>query len=90
MNVEIEVYYHTDQTSSLQKMDMGFHITDCETRTMTFCNIVGFAPADDAKIIMLVRLEHPQTNELAAATVVPLWTDIFLNIANDLEIPRRN
>ena len=45
MNVEIEVYYHTDQTSSLQKMDMGFHITDCETRTMTFCNIVGFAPA---------------------------------------------
>ena len=45
MSVEVEVYYHTDQTSSLQKMDMGFHITDCETRFMTFCNIVGFAPA---------------------------------------------
>ena len=44
MNVEIEVYYHTDQTSSLQKMDMGFHITDCETRVMTFCSIIGFAP----------------------------------------------
>ena len=45
MSVEVEVYYHTEQTSSLQKMDMGFHITDCETRFMTFCSIVGFAPA---------------------------------------------
>lgn len=45
MSVEIEVYYHTDQTSSLQKMDMGFHITDCETRFMTFCSVIGFAPA---------------------------------------------
>ena len=45
MSIEVEVYYHTNQTSSLQKMDMGFHITDCEIRVMTFCNIVGFAPA---------------------------------------------
>ena len=45
MSVEVEVYYHTDQTSNLQKMSMDFHITDCETRVMTFCSIVGFAPA---------------------------------------------
>ena len=24
---------------------MGFHITDCETRLITLCSIVGFAPA---------------------------------------------
>ena len=45
MSVEIEVYYHTDQTRNLEKMGMDFSITDCEIRVMTFCNIVGFAPA---------------------------------------------
>ena len=45
MSVEIEVYYHTDQTRNLEKMDMDFHITDCEIRVITLCNIVGFAPA---------------------------------------------
>jgi len=39
---------------------------------------------------MLVRLEEPKTNPYAANTVVPLWTQIFLNIVNDLEISKRN
>jgi hypothetical protein len=42
---EVEVYYHTDQTRNLEKMDMDFHITDCETRLITLYNIVGVAPA---------------------------------------------
>lgn len=45
MGVEVEIYYHTDQTRNLEKMDMDFHITDCEIRTITLLNIVGFAPA---------------------------------------------
>ena len=54
MSIEIEVYYHTDQTSSLQKMGMGFHITDCETRLMTLCNVAGANPTTLHKVISLV------------------------------------
>jgi len=56
----------------------------------TITTFVGFAPADDAKMIMLVRLEEPKNDPYAASTVVPLWTDIFLNVAHDLEISKRN
>ena len=59
-----------------------------ENKTIT--TFVGFAPADNAKMIMLIRLEEPKNNPYAANTVVPLWTKIFLAVANDLEITRRN
>jgi cell division protein FtsI/penicillin-binding protein 2 len=59
-----------------------------ERKTNT--TFVGFAPADNARMIMLVRLEEPKTSLYASPTVVPIWTEIFLSIANDLEIPKRN
>ena len=51
---------------------------------------IGFAPSSDPKMIMLVRLSEPQTSGYAATTVVPVWNDIFLEIVDDLEIPKRN
>jgi len=59
-----------------------------EDKTIT--TFVGFAPSEDAKMIMLIRLEEPKNSPYAANTVVPLWTNIFLAVANDLEITRRN
>ena len=59
-----------------------------EDKTIT--TFVGFAPADDAQMIMLTRLEEPKTSSFASITVVPVWTDIFLAIADDLEIVKRN
>jgi len=59
-----------------------------EDKTIT--TFVGFAPADDPQMIMLVRLQEPKTSSFASVTVVPVWTDIFLSIADDLEITRRN
>lgn len=56
----------------------------------TITTFVGFAPADDAKMIMLVRMEEPKTSQFASPTVVPVWTNIFLSIVNDLEITQRN
>ncbi len=83
---KLKDYYIAGKTGTAEvaKKEGGYE----EDKTIT--TFIGFTPADDAKMIMLVRLEHPQTDELAAATVVPLWTDIFLSIANDLEIPKRN
>lgn len=56
----------------------------------TITTFTGFAPADDAQMVMLVRMEEPKTSQYASPTVVPLWTNIFLGIVNDLEITKRN
>ncbi len=80
-------YYIAGKTGTAQvakKDGTGYE----DNKTIT--TFVGFAPADDAKMIMLVRLEEPKNDPYAASTVVPLWTDIFLNIAHDLEISKRN
>lgn len=84
---QLKEYYIAGKTGTAQvaKKD-GTGYEDDKTIT-TF---VGFAPANDAKMIMLVRLEEPKNDPYAASTVVPLWTDIFLNIVHDLEISRRN
>ncbi len=52
--------------------------------------VVGFAPIENPKMIMLVRLEEPQTASFSTLTAAPLWEKIFLAIADDLEITRKN
>lgn len=59
-----------------------------EDKTNT--TFVGFVPAEDAEMIMLIRLEEPKTSPYAALTAVPLWKDIFEAVADDLEIERIN
>ncbi len=83
----LEEYYIAGKTGTAQvaKKDGTGYESD-----KTITTFVGFAPADDAKMIMLVRLEEPKNDQFAASTVVPLWTDIFLNVVHDLEISKRN
>ncbi len=52
--------------------------------------VIGFSPAEDPKMVMIVRLEEPQTASFASLTTVPLWQDIFLEIADDMEIVKVN
>ena len=52
--------------------------------------VVGFAPADNPKMIMLIKLEEPKTARFASLTTVPIWRDIFLAIADDMEIKKNN
>jgi len=49
---------------------------------------IGFAPATDARFIMLVKIENPQSGTLANLTVLPLWMKIFDTIKDDLGVPR--
>lgn len=84
---QLKDYYIAGKTGTAQvakKDAVGYE----EDKTIT--TFIGFAPADNAKMIMLVRLEEPKNNPYASNTVVPLWTEIFLNIVNDLEISKRN
>lgn len=53
----------------------------------TNVTFVGFAPAEDPKFVMLVRLHKPTASTFSADTAVPLWLDIakdlflYFNIA---------
>jgi len=58
-----------------------------EEKTNT--TFVGFAPAEDAQMIMIVRMEEPKSSPYAALTAVPVWKDIFEAIADDLEIQHK-
>lgn len=57
---------------------------------ITNTTVVGYAPASDPKIIMLVKLEEPQISTYASYTSVPIWRDIFLAIKDDLGIQKAN
>ena len=46
----------------------------------TIASFIGFAPADDAKFIMLVMLREPSSSPWASETAAPLW----YSIAKDL------
>ncbi len=46
----------------------------------TIASFVGFAPADDAKFVMLVMLHEPKSSPWASETAAPLW----YSIARDL------
>jgi len=52
--------------------------------------VIGFAPSNDPKMIMLVKLQEPKSAGFASLTTVPVWRDIFLAIADDLEIQKQN
>ena len=42
--IELDVFFHTDKTASLQELDLDYNVEDCEIRTMCFMEIVAIAP----------------------------------------------
>jgi len=41
-------------------------------------------------MIMLIRLEEPQTAGFSSLTTAPIWEELFLAIADDLGIKKEN
>ena len=71
-------------TAEIPKPDRKGYYWD---RTNT--TFVGFSPVENAKMIMLVKIEQPKIDTFAATTAVPIWIEIFNAIADDLEIPKK-
>ncbi len=69
------VYKNTDQiagkTGTAQIPVNGRYSPD-----ETIASFIGFAPYDDPKFVMLVKLERPKTSIWAAETAAPLWKEI--------------
>lgn len=72
-------------TAQVAKSDGVGYLDDLSNATA-----VGFAPYDNPKFIMIVKLEEPQVSTYASYTSAPVWRDIFLAIKDDLEIREEN
>lgn len=82
--IKYNIAAKTGTAQVAKKNEAGYE----ENKTIT--SFIGFAPSDDPQMIMITRLEEPKNSQFASLTVVPTWTDIFLAIADDLEIVKRN
>ena len=83
----LEQYDIAAKTGTAQVLDSekGGYKNDATNDT-----VIGFAPSENPKMIMLVKLEEPQIAHFASLTTVPVWKEIFLAIADNLEIPKKN
>ena len=55
--------------------------------TQTVASFIGFAPPDDPKFVMLVKLRAPTKSPWAAETAAPLWFEIADKLYMLLNIP---
>jgi len=51
MILEIDIFFHTDTTSTLKDLDINYPLSDCETRKVTFYSIdaIGVFIDDDSE-----------------------------------------
>lgn len=55
--------------------------------TKTIASFIGFAPPDNPKFVMLVKLEAPKSSPWAAETAAPLWFQIADKLYLLLNVP---
>lgn len=77
-------YYVAGKTGTAQvpKKDGVGYETD-----ITIGSFVGFAPVENPKFVMLVKIDHPRTTIWAEATAAPLFGDIAKFVLNYLKVP---
>ncbi len=54
---------------------------------LTIASFVGFAPADDPRFVVLVRLDKPTTSPWGATTAAPTFANVARILFTQLEIP---
>jgi|GEM_PF-2991997 len=50
-------------------------------------SFIGWVPAHDPQVIILVRLEEPQKDKSAYSSAVPMWNDVAREVVTTLSIP---
>ena len=50
-------------------------------------SFIGWVPAHEPQVIILVRLEEPQVTKMSYATAVPMWNDVAREVVTTLSIP---
>ena len=42
--LELEIFFHSEETATLRKLEVDYDLSDCETRKMTFYKINAVSP----------------------------------------------
>ena len=54
----------------------------------TIVSFIGFAPADNPKFAMIVKLREPASSQWGSETAAPLWFNIAKKLLLYWEIPQ--
>ncbi|MFA6304957.1 MAG: penicillin-binding protein 2 [Patescibacteria group bacterium] len=79
---QIPGYYIAGKTGTAQVAEGGKYATD-----KTIHSFIGFAPIEDPRFVMLVKLNHPKGVAFAESSVVPVFKEISQFLLNYLKIP---
>jgi cell division protein FtsI/penicillin-binding protein 2 len=83
-NAGVEGYYIAGKTGTAQVADpnTGKYSTD-----KSIHSFVGFAPIENPRFVMLIKLDHPRSVEFAASSAAPLFGEIAKFLLNYLKVP---
>ncbi len=56
----------------------------------TYASVIGYAPANHPKYVILVKLDHPQTNIFGGFAAGPLWRQLVRELMAYANIPPSN
>ena len=77
-------YYIAGKTGTAQVADpnTGKYSTDSSIHSF-----VGFAPVENPRFVMLVKLTHPRSVEFASSSAAPLFGEISQFLLNYFQVP---
>ncbi|MBT4121846.1 penicillin-binding protein 2 [bacterium] len=77
-------YYIAGKTGTAQVADSETGKYSIDKSIHSF---VGFAPVQDPKFVMLIKLNHPKSVEFASSSAAPLFGEISQFLLNYLQVP---
>lgn len=80
----VKGYYVAGKTGTAQVAKKDGAGYDPDNNIGTF---VGYAPVEDPKFVMLVRVNHPRTVQYAESTAAPAWGELAQFILSYLNVP---
>jgi cell division protein FtsI (penicillin-binding protein 3) len=86
-NAAIPGYEVAGKTGTAQKLDPGTHRYSRAPGVLSF---VGFTPADDPRLVMLVMLDEPKNEKWGSEAAAPIFSAIGREVLRYLEIPPRD
>ncbi len=81
---KVSGYYVAGKTGTAQVVKKGGGGYDPNNNIGTF---VGFAPVENPKFVMLVRVNHPRTVQFAESTAAPAWGEIARFLLSYYNVP---
>jgi len=86
-NAAIPGYDVAGKTGTAQKLDPA---TRRYSRAPGVLSFVGFAPADDPRLAMLVMLDEPKNEKWGSEAAAPIWASIARAALRHLNVPPRD